>query len=143
MRPIKEIIIHCTGTVPSRSITVETIRNYHVRVKGWEDIGYHFLIDADGVCWNGRNIEKPGAHCKYRNKESIGVAYVGGLHFDGETPMDTRTTPQKVALVKLVKNLMFKYDITQENIHCHNEFSSKACPCFTIESFREELRASM
>lgn len=139
MRKITEIILHCTGTVPSRSITIDSIRRYHVRVKGWSDIGYHFLIDADGNIFHGRPIEHPGAHCEGRNQHSIGIAYVGGKHYDCETHMDTRTDEQKKALINLIKHLMFKYEISIDNIRCHNEFSPKACPCFSPQTIRKEL----
>lgn len=114
-----------------------------MRVKGWDDIGYHFLIDADGATHVGRDIERAGAHCVGRNSNSIGIAYVGGLHYDAGTPMDTRTTPQRNALIRLVLTMMKRYDLQITDIHCHNEFSTKACPCFTIESFRDEIRAHM
>ena len=48
MRKIDEIIIHCTGTIPSNSTTVEAVRKYHKEHNGWKDIGYHYLIYLDG-----------------------------------------------------------------------------------------------
>ena len=30
--------------------------------KGWCDVGYHFLVTADGSTWEGRPLERLGAH---------------------------------------------------------------------------------
>jgi len=42
---VKYLVIHNNG-VPGRDI--EDIRRTH-KAKGWRDIGYHFVINEDGV----------------------------------------------------------------------------------------------
>jgi len=129
MRAINKIIIHCTATREGDDISVSTIRKWHL-VRGWSDIGYHYVIDLKGNINAGRPIELMGAHTKGQNKYSIGIAYVGGVEADGKTPKDTRTNAQKDAIVRLVKKLKGCYpDVT---IHGHNEFSNKACPSFNV-----------
>jgi len=49
MREIKEVILHCTATPADRKLTVQEVRNWHVKGNGWDDIGYHFLIHQDGT----------------------------------------------------------------------------------------------
>ena len=44
---------------------------------------------------------------------------------------DTRTDLQKKALESLISDLLKKYP--GSTIHGHNEFSSKACPCFDVK----------
>lgn len=124
MRDIKEIIIHCTAT--SEDATLAAIKNYHVNVCGWSDIGYHFLIDKYGRVLHGRPIEQVGAHCKGHNAHSIGVAYIGGK--DGK---DTRTMLQKNALRELV--FWFRTIFPNVSVRGHNEFSNKLCPCFDVQ----------
>ena len=97
MRKIDEIIIHCTGTIPSNSTTVEAVRKYHKEHNGWKDIGYHYLIYLDGSIHQGRPIDQKGAHCSNHNEGTIGICYVGGLAAD-KTPKDTRTVAQVAAL---------------------------------------------
>ena len=46
-----------------------------------------------------------GAHCLGENLYSIGICYIGGLSEDKETPEDTRTEAQKIALKGLAKVL--------------------------------------
>lgn len=126
MRAIKEIIVHCTATKPSVDWGVREIRNCHINDKGWADIGYHYVVRLNGYIEKGRPEWRQGAHCLGHNRHSIGVVYVGGLNQQGEKA-DTRTPAQKRALLNLLKELVEKYKC---EIHGHNEYSSKACPCF-------------
>lgn len=130
-RKIDKIIIHCSATPEGRDISVETIRDWHLK-RGWSDIGYHYVIDLEGKVYAGRPIEKTGAHVKGHNTGSIGICYVGGVEEDGKTPKDTRTKDQKAALDNL---LFILTDIfANVTIHGHNEFSSKACPSFDVQA---------
>ena len=126
MRAIKEIIVHCTATKPTVDWGVKEIRRCHINDKGWADIGYHYVIRLNGFIERGRAEWRQGAHCVGHNRHSIGVCYVGGLDQNGN-PSDTRTPAQRRAMLTLLKELTQKYHC---EIHGHNEYSSKACPCF-------------
>lgn len=126
MRAIKEIIVHCTATKPSVDWGVKEIRRCHINDKGWADIGYHYVIRLNGFIERGRAEWRQGAHCVGHNRHSIGVCYVGGLDQNGN-PSDTRTPAQRRAMLTLLKELTQKYHC---EIHGHNEYSTKACPCF-------------
>ena len=116
-----------------KDFTVQQIRDWHVKGKGWSDIGYHFVIERYGVVHNGRPFEKIGAHTKGQNALSIGIAYVGGItNDDKKTPKDTRTPAQQVAIVQLLKKLKELYG-GNVTIHGHKEFAAKACPSFKIK----------
>ena len=132
MRPINKIIIHCTATPEGRDVTVDQVRDLHVRINGWADIGYHFLIYRDGSVHVGRPLDKVGAHCSGHNTGSIGVCYVGGLATDGKTPKDTRTPQQRAALRRLVQDLRCQFPAA--TVHGHNEFAAKACPSFNVKT---------
>lgn len=129
MRHIDKIIIHCTATPRHRDVTVTEIDSWH-RARGWNGIGYHYLIRLDGTIETGRPIELAGAHCRGQNSRSVGIAYAGGLETDGHTPADTRTPQQRAALRTLVGRLLTLYP--GSSVHGHNEFSSKKCPCFNV-----------
>jgi len=100
------------------------------RKRGFNTIGYHYLIGLRGEVWRGRDDSVIGAHCEGLNSRSIGVCYVGGLDASGKLPKDTRTPAQKASLEKLIKELKAKYP--NATIHGHNEFSAKACPSFRV-----------
>lgn len=126
MRAIKEIIIHCSATKPLVDVGVREIRQWHIKERGWADIGYHYVIRRNGFIERGRAEWRQGAHCTGHNKHSIGVCYVGGLDQQGN-PCDNRTGAQKRAMLTLLKELVEKYHC---EIHGHREYAAKACPCF-------------
>ena len=130
MREINKIIIHCTATPECRDVGVAEVRDWHVGHNGWSDIGYHYLITLNGTVEVGRPESRTGAHVKGQNKNSIGVAYSGGMDKAYKEPKDTRTPEQKEALIWLVKELKDKYP--GSTVHGHNEFSAKACPSFDV-----------
>ena len=132
MRKIDKIIIHCSATPEGKDFTVQQIRQWHVKGNGWRDIGYHFVIYRDGSIHKGRPIEQVGAHTTGHNAHSIGICYTGGCAADGKTPKDTRTEAQRLALIKLVREL--KASFPSATIHGHNEFANKACPSFIVKN---------
>lgn len=38
------------------------IKDYHLQVSGFSDIGYHFVISPDGTIYEGRPLDRMGAH---------------------------------------------------------------------------------
>jgi len=131
MRKINKIIIHCTATPEGREHDVADIRRWHLK-RGFNDIGYHYLIHIDGTIEEGRPINKQGAHCSGENRGSIGLCYVGGMSKDMKKAKDTRTQAQKDSLIKLIHELIYKYN-KDMTIHGHNEYANKACPSFNVQ----------
>jgi len=137
MRKITEIIIHCSATVEDRDYTVADIDRWH-RQKGFNGIGYHYVIYRDGSIHAGRPLERAGAHCQGHNQYSIGICYIGGLSKDKQ-PKDTRTPQQIDSMHALIEQLQedFSYrgtcgELVEPTVHGHNEFSAKSCPCFKV-----------
>ncbi|MGL5011809.1 MAG: N-acetylmuramoyl-L-alanine amidase [Paracoccaceae bacterium] len=130
MRPINEIIIHCTATPEGHAVSVETIRGWH-KQRGWADIGYHYVVHLDGTIEEGRRVPQVGAHVAGRNTGTIGVVYVGGIDANG-APKDTRTKAQKTSLKKLLTDLLWEFP-TIRKISGHNQYANKACPCFNAQ----------
>lgn len=131
MRKIDEILVHCAATPEGKDFTVEDIDKWH-KARGFKKIGYHFVIYNDGSIHKGRDIEEVGAHCTGHNSRSIGICYIGGVAKDGKTPKDTRTEPQKIALLELLKELKVKYP--KAEIYGHRDFANKACPSFDAKT---------
>lgn len=129
MRDITEIIIHCADTPEGTPFDVEDIRRWH-KERGFNDVGYHYVIYIDGRVVEGRPLADIGAHCVGHNEDSIGICYIGGRGKDGH-PKDTRTPGQKEALQKLVRALQIKFPSIKK-VSGHNEHSNKSCPCFDV-----------
>lgn len=152
MRRIDEIIIHCSDSPEGRNDKAEDIRKWH-KQRGFNDIGYHYVIDLDGTVEQGRPIEQAGAHCTGHNAHSIGICYIGGAYWrdgvnakgkpikgkDGKAvliPKDTRTILQRMAMKELVAQLREQFP--EATVHGHREFANKACPCFDIQAELED-----
>ena len=156
-RTITEIIIHCTATPEGKDVTVEQIRQEHIKNRGFSDIGYHYVVYRNGHVVDGRDVDKIGAHCTNHNAHSIGIAYVGGVEnkvgvpYAKQKPKDTRTLAQKAGLLSLLVDLRKLYP--NAAIIGHRDTSPdlngngtvepfefiKACPCFDAKAVYSEL----
>jgi len=134
-RKINYIIIHCSATKEGEVFHASDIDRWH-KERGWNKIGYHYVICLDGTIEKGRDENEVGAHCKGMNQNSIGICYIGGLDKNGK-PKDTRTDKQKAALWTLLKQLKEKYPNIE--VYGHNDFAHKACPCFCAHNEYSDL----
>ena len=127
MRPINEIIVHCSATEAGKNFKVADIRRWHVQGNGWKDIGYHFVIDIDGTIEVGRPVATKGAHTANHNENTIGICYVGGLKYG--KPADTRTEAQKKSLSSLIQVLKSCFPAIVK-VSGHRDYANRDCPCF-------------
>ena len=142
MKPMKDvlyIVVHCSSTRASQTVTVEDIDRMH-KAKGWAGIGYHWVIYQDGSIHEGRKEKYAGAHVRHYNEHAIGVCYVGGKDEKGRNG-DTRTPEQKAALWFLLKDLKNSYP--NAKIVGHRDFPNvhKDCPCYDVQSEMAELNS--
>ena len=157
--PISKLIVHHTDTAnddPDPAGTVRAICVFHTQSRGWNDIGYNFLVDAQGRIYEGRYArdyamaEVPtgedlqgngviGAHAIGANTGSVGVALLGNF----ET-----APPAAAAVTGLERMLAWKADrhdidpmaspdyVREDgssipnlpNISGHRDSSSTGCP---------------
>jgi hypothetical protein len=141
MRHLNEIIVHCSATAPNwlpgatTQDKVNEIRRWHVKERGWSDIGYSHIIDLDGTIALGRPVEKVGAHTKGHNANSVGICLIGGKGGTANDDFaDNFTQAQANALRKLIADLRAEYP-TITKVSGHNQYSSKACPCFSVPAW--------
>jgi N-acetylmuramoyl-L-alanine amidase len=74
------MVHYSTGQELGRADTaawVRQLQNYHRLHNGWADIGYHWLVDAAGVIYEGRGWGVAGAHCPGWNTTAWGVCFLG------------------------------------------------------------------
>lgn len=140
MRDIRRIFIHCTAG--SQSQTLSDLKR-EFKSKGWTNPGYHYVVFPDGNIEQMLEDEKVSNGVQGYNSTSINVAYVGGTTKKGE-PIDNRTEQQKVAMIKLLVVLKYKYP--NAHIMGHRDIWGKdpskwkkMCPCFDAEKEYENL----
>ncbi len=77
------IVHHSAGTNTSSNWkgVVASIFDFHVNTNGWQDVGYNWLIDPNGVIYEGRgggdNVR--GAHMCGYNNNTMGVCMLGNF----------------------------------------------------------------
>jgi len=136
MREIKYIVIHCTASQPNTK--KEAIINYWKNTLKWKTVGYHRLIDANGVVHELAKYEQVTNGVKGYNSESIHFSYIGGIDESGRSK-DTRTIKQKESLLYLVKQA--KKQFPNAIVQGHKDFKgvAKACPSFDAKSEYKDI----
>lgn len=126
------LIVH-TAADPRSGGTYDTsaneIRAWHI-ARGWDDIGYHYVVRRSGVIEPGRPETMIGAHAQGANQVSLGVCLSG--HGDLALP----TAAQMDALIRLLAQLCRKYGIPPHRVIGHREVhkvkqglsTTKTCP---------------
>ncbi|MCM8831708.1 MAG: N-acetylmuramoyl-L-alanine amidase [Candidatus Omnitrophica bacterium] len=125
----KYIIIHHSATDEGSSLDFD---RYH-QAKGWEEIGYHFVIDngskgkSDGLIEvSPRWIkQKNGSHCKASNmnEKAIGICLVGNFN------KEYVSTKQLESLIYLVNLLRRYYQIPITKIIGHGQVKGAKTDC--------------
>lgn len=157
MNKIDAIVVHCSATRAGQDIGKSEINRMHV-ARGFNCIGYNYVVRIDGTVETGRSLQIDGAHCSSKgfsgvsyNKHSIGICYIGGLDKSGKAA-DTRTDAQKKALRELIAKLVKEYpdikeilghrdtspDLDGDGIVEPNEWI-KMCPCFDAATEYKDL----
>lgn len=153
---IDAIVVHCSATIEGQDIGRSEINQMHI-ARGFQCVGYDYIVRLDGTVEIGRSLQIDGAHCntkglsdKSYNKHSIGICYIGGLD-KNDKAKDTRTDAQKKALRELIAKLVNEYPIKE--IIGHRDASPdlngdgeiepkewiKQCPCFPAKEEYKDL----
>lgn len=123
------IMIHHSLTKDGEAVSWGAIRDFHIYVRHWEDIGYHFGVELVGKRYEalvGRPLTMHGAHCYQQgmNSKAIGICCVGNY--------DMIKPPQEMLAVlgyRLIMPLMKIYNIPTSNVVFHREYAEyKSCP---------------
>ena len=118
MHALEAIVVHHSAS--RRSTTAEDIRAWH-KAKGWDDIGYHYVIEGDGKIVIGRPLWVVGAHCP-PNTGRVGICVTGNNRI-----LEERWTPaQEAALYMVVTSLQIL--VPKIQLFAHHELRSTECP---------------
>jgi hypothetical protein len=156
--PTQKLIVHHTAggnDHPDSAAALRWIHRFHTETRGWDDLGYNFVIDKDGVIFEGRfsgsrrhgdpvGIDRHGkavaaAHTGGFNAGTISVALLGNFCDS------TFNSAARGALVRLLAwaaeisgldpegsgpyvNPLSAAHATLPNIAGHRDIAATACP---------------
>lgn len=123
----RRVLIHHSATVGNTERSWDAIRDFHVKERGWQDIGYHFGVGMDTTLglWSifpGRPLTMQGAHCPGQNREAIGVCFLG--NFMLEEP----SSSQLEAGADLITRLLHEWRIPSYSVYPHKKYRQTECP---------------
>ncbi len=139
--PAQVMTVHHTATsntsTQDYSATMRAILTYHVKSNGWSDIGYQYLVDRNGIVYEGRSAGSTvscldgggdgsdfahqagtgnivtGAHVGTYNSGNIGVALLGCFNASGGCTGDTTVPAGSVGgLESLLADLADRHSLT-------------------------------
>ncbi|XP_010726617.1 N-acetylmuramoyl-L-alanine amidase [Meleagris gallopavo] len=129
--PLGSIYIHHTfvPSAPCRSFAacardMRSMQLFHQDTRGWDDIGYSFVVGSDGYLYQGRGWHWVGAHTRGHNTKGYGVGYVG--NFSASLP-----DPEAIALVRdgLIPCAVRAGWLHQNyTLHGHRQMVNTSCP---------------
>ena len=142
------IVIHCAATDDSQDIGAAEIDRWH-KQRGFDRIGYHFVIRRNGRIEKGRGLYDRGAHAGGHdrkavgdmavayNDRSIGICMVGGVEADDDMKArDNFTVEQWATLRALVETMLTIFPSAQVIGHREIAIVPKACPSFDVQAWK-------
>ncbi|MBI4602593.1 MAG: N-acetylmuramoyl-L-alanine amidase [Planctomycetes bacterium] len=122
--------------------TIKAIQQDHVGRRGWDDIGYHYVVDRSGRVWEGRPITRVGAHAgsAEANEGNIGVLLLG--NFDLQAPAPRQLESAR----RLLDALRRKHGIARSSVSSHDDvrrgcgLAPTSCPGKGLAEWLERYR---
>jgi hypothetical protein len=99
---LNTIVVHHSATAYS---TPNEVQDLHMDGRGFADVAYHYLIDAEGSIYEGRELNIRGAHVQGFNTGSVGIVLLG--NFNDDLPEKSQLS----SLQELIDYLRFTYEI--------------------------------
>lgn len=145
------IVHHSAGTNLANdwAAVVRAIWDFHTFTRGWDDIGYNWLVDPNGVIYEGRGENLIGAHFCGANTNTEGICVLGDF---------TIVPPTIEAVSGLVRWLAWKscdadlYPIDREfhapsgrnlfQVSGHRDGCATSCPGDAFYPLLDEVRVA-
>jgi hypothetical protein len=97
------------------------IQKLHMERRGYADIAYHYLIDASGRLYVGRDLHVRGAHTAGFNTGSVGACLLG--NFESQTPSAAQLDTLRLLGANLASTVGVAY------LAGHHDFMPAATVC--------------
>ncbi|MCL0079195.1 S8 family serine peptidase, partial [Dehalococcoidia bacterium] len=148
--PVTHIIIHHTTTTNDATdwdTEVLNIWHYHANIKGWGDIGYHYLIAPDGTIYEGRagGLGTRGGHAINWNDRSVGIAFIGTFCEVEPTEAALRSAERLIAWISAQKGIdpLGKDDDEIHYICGHRDVAATLCPGQKLYDLLPKIRQNV
>ena len=150
---VEAVVVHHTaggndyapGDVPAR---IRADYAYHVKSRGWSDLGYNLVVDKYGGIWEGRagGLDRAviGSHAQGFNTGTLGVSLLGDMTRATPTPEAVQAMSRVAAFagahwrfdpagsVVLTSRGSPRYSsgtrVTLGRVHGHKDTGQTACP---------------
>lgn len=130
MESVRYLVVHTEGSPSGAHGSLASIRRYHVVANGWEDVGYHYVIDREGRIHAGRSERFQGAGVAGFNRHALHVCVTGNADREAFNP------PQLVALLEWIADARARHGVPLGNVLGHRECyafpgvpnTGKSCP---------------
>lgn len=141
--PVTEICLHTSATSATwwKGKTAgqmrDEIRLWHTlpppKGRGWNDIGYHYVIAPDGTIAVGRPLNVIPAQVEGHNRGVIGICMVPVKDVTAITRFEDWYTPeQRDSVRRTIRDLRKLATIAK--VSGHNDYANKLCPGFKVKS---------
>lgn len=124
--PATHMVVHHTVSNNANSdwaAVMRAIWQFHTHSRGWGDIGYNYLIDINGVVYEGHlsedyaNLDVVGTHAGGANTGSMGVALLGTFTAPDDPDTPGGIAPSTPMVNSLVALLSWKADQRKINVY--------------------------
>lgn len=107
----------------SRHHNFDLIKDYHTRILGWVDIGYHFIITKQGEVLRGRSIKLQSCNGdRYVNHHYLSICCLGNFEVEGLKPKQYKRLFDFLTYLNLIFNFSYL------NILGHKDVVNTLCP---------------
>jgi hypothetical protein len=129
---------------------VRSVQNFHMDTNGWSDIGYNYLVDPNGVAYEGRGVGENviGAHLCGKNSNTMGICMLGT--FTSVKPTNNAEYTLKRILAWKCKQrgldatgTGYHVDRTIDRISGHRASCSTECPGTALFNDLDRLRTDV
>lgn len=140
VRPLSQpqyLVIHHSAGPDTQ--TPDEIALFHVNVRGWGGVGYHFIINPEGVVYYVGDLTTARANVKNMNQLVIGICLIGNF-INGQEPTDLQLRSAHELCAQLLFRTPELSGVTSwQDIRGHQQLGQTACPGQDWNSWRQQL----
>lgn len=136
----KVVIIHSSNTLYRKKVDAFDLHRQACQ-RGESSIGFHFIIEKDGLLRSGRPLNSIGFHTDNTNSMSIGICVIGGLITNDNDELvleDNFTTAQYKTLQTII--LLLKDIYPGIDVQKASDLDSKYKSKLNLSKINEVIR---